>query len=55
MPIGWYTSGLKDSPDLGPTSYLNYRDIRDQTQRMAAVGGYSEDVSVVEGKEDRSA
>ncbi|HZD50569.1 MAG TPA: ABC transporter permease [Silvibacterium sp.] len=36
---------------FGNTSYLNYRDIRDQTQRMTAVGGYSEDVSVVEGKE----
>src|SRR5579862_8693469 len=36
---------------FGTTSYLNYRDVRDQTQRMAAVGGYSEDVSVVEGKD----
>ena len=38
-------------PGFGNTSWLNYRDIRDQTQRMAAVGGYSEDVSVVESKE----
>jgi putative ABC transport system permease protein len=43
--------GPTDSPGFGSTSYLNYRDIRDQTQRMAAVGGYSEDVSVVEGKD----
>jgi putative ABC transport system permease protein len=43
--------GPKDSPGFGTTSYLNYRDIRDQTQRMSAVGGYSEDVGVVEGKD----
>jgi putative ABC transport system permease protein len=43
--------GPKDTPGFGTTSYLNYRDIRDQAQRMAAVGGFSEDVSVVEGKD----
>src|SRR5215469_17622017 len=43
--------GPKDTPGFGTTSFLNYRDVRDQTQRMAAVGGYSEDVSVVEGKD----
>jgi putative ABC transport system permease protein len=43
--------GPAATPGFGSTSWLNYRDIRDQTQRMAAVGGYSEDVSVVEGKE----
>ena len=43
--------GPAGQPGFGNTSYLNYRDIRDQTQRMDAVGGYSEDVSVVEGKE----
>src|ERR1700761_377200 len=32
----------------GSTSYLNYRDVRDQAQSLEAVGGYSEDVSVVE-------
>ncbi len=31
------------------TSYLNYRDIRDQSQTLAAVAGYSEDVGVVQG------
>jgi predicted permease len=36
---------------FGTSSYLNYRDIRDQARRLAAVGGYSEDVSVVIGKE----
>jgi putative ABC transport system permease protein len=43
--------GPSGTPGFGTTSYLNYRDIRDQTQRMAAVGGYSEDVGVVEGKD----
>src|SRR5271170_5088233 len=43
--------GPAGQPGFGTTSYLNYRDIRDQTQRLAAVGGYSDDVSVVEGKE----
>src|SRR5580698_7540851 len=36
---------------FGSSSYLNYRDIRDQSQRLAQVGGFSEDVSVVEGKD----
>ncbi len=35
----------------GSTSYLNYRDVRDQTQRLEAVGGFSEDVGVLEGKD----
>ncbi len=43
--------GPTGATGFGTTSYLNYRDVRDQTQRMAAVGGYSEDVSVVEGKD----
>jgi putative ABC transport system permease protein len=43
--------GPKDVASFGTTSYLNYRDIRDRTQRLAAVGGYSDDVSVVEGKD----
>lgn len=36
---------------FGATSWLNYRDIRDQSRTFAAVGGYSNDVSVIEGKE----
>jgi putative ABC transport system permease protein len=43
--------GPTDQPGFGSSSYLNYRDIRDQTQRLEQVGGYSEDVSVVEGKD----
>jgi hypothetical protein len=41
--------GPAGSQSLGSTSYLNYRDIRDQAQRLSAVAGYSEDVSVVQG------
>lgn len=37
----------------GTTSWLNYRDIRDQSHVFATVAGYSSDVSVVETK-DRS-
>ena len=40
-----------DQPGFGSSSYLNYRDIRDQAHRLEQVGGYSEDVSVVEGKD----
>jgi predicted permease len=40
-----------ESQGFGSSSYLNYRDIRDQAQRLEQVAGYSEDVSVVEGKD----
>ena len=43
--------GPSGTAGFGTTSYLNYRDVRDQTQRMAAVGGFAVDVSVVEGKD----
>ena len=33
------------------TSWLNYRDIRDQTRNMVAMGCYAEDVGVVRGKD----
>ena len=36
---------------FGTTSWLNYRDVRDQSKRFSAVGGYSNDVSVIEGKQ----
>jgi hypothetical protein len=35
-------------PSFGSTSWLNYRDIRDQSRELSAVAGYSSDVSVVE-------
>ena len=43
--------GPEQAPGFGSSSYLNYRDIRDQSQRLEQVGGFSEDVSVIEGKE----
>ena len=36
-------------PGFGATSWLNYRDIRDQSKLLQEVAGYSVDVSVVEG------
>ena len=35
-------------PGFGSTSWLNYRDIRQQSQEFAQVAGYAEDVSVVQ-------
>src|ERR1700733_2494405 len=43
--------GPGDSQGFGSSSYLNYRDVRDQAQRLAQVGGYSGDPSVVQAKE----
>lgn len=36
---------------FGTTSWLNYRDIRDQSRLLAQVAGYSNDVSVVESQD----
>jgi predicted permease len=33
------------------TSWLNYRDVRDQARLLQSVAGYSEDVGVVQGKD----
>jgi len=33
------------------TSFLNYRDVRDQSRLLQSVAGYSEDVGVVQGKD----
>jgi putative ABC transport system permease protein len=38
-------------PGFATTSYLNYRDIRDESKTLTNVSGYSSDVSVVEGKD----
>jgi putative ABC transport system permease protein len=43
--------GPPDGTGMSNTSWLNYRDIRDQTTNMDAVGCYAEDVGVVRGKE----
>jgi predicted permease len=37
-----------DKASFGTTSWLNYRDIRDQSRLLAAVAGYSQDVSVLQ-------
>lgn len=36
---------------LSNTSWLNYRDIRDQTRNMDSMGCYAKDVGVVRGKD----
>jgi putative ABC transport system permease protein len=40
-----------DQPGFGSTSWLNYHDIATQSKLLEYVAGYSEDVSVVEGKD----
>ncbi len=40
-----------DKPGFGSTSWLNYRDIAAQAKLLEYAAGYSEDVSVVEGKD----
>ncbi|HET9400424.1 MAG TPA: ABC transporter permease, partial [Candidatus Acidoferrales bacterium] len=43
--------GPASDPGFGSSSWLNYRDIRDQSQSLAAAALYSEDVGVVQGKD----
>ena len=43
--------GPPNDSGLSNTSWLNYRDIRDQTTNMNLVGCYAEDVGVVRGKD----
>jgi putative ABC transport system permease protein len=40
-----------DKPGFGSTSWLNYHDIATQSKLLHYAAGYSEDVSVVEGKD----
>jgi len=40
--------GPPDQQGFGSTSWLNYRDIRDQSRQMQAVAGYSDDIAVIE-------
>jgi predicted permease len=44
---------VRTSPGEGftSTSWLNYRDVHDQSQTLQPVAGYSEDVGVVQGKD----
>src|SRR5580765_6022019 len=43
--------GPQGDEGLGATSWLSYRDIRDQAQNLQTVALFSEDVGVVQGKE----
>jgi len=43
--------GPGDKPGFGSTSWLNYRDVAAQSKLLEYAAGYSEDVSVVEGKD----
>jgi putative ABC transport system permease protein len=40
-----------DKPAFGSTSWLNYKDVRDQSKLMEIVAGYAEDVSVLESRD----
>lgn len=42
----------KDEPGFAQTSWLNYRDIRSQSRLLEDVAGYSEDVSVLETRDN---
>src|SRR5271155_1335278 len=41
--------GPPNASGMSSTSWLNYRDIRDQTTNMDSVGCYAEDIGVVRG------
>jgi predicted permease len=43
-----FIGSASGKPGFTTTSWLNYRDIRAQSRELAAVAGYSEDVSVLE-------
>jgi putative ABC transport system permease protein len=40
-----------DKPGFGATSWLNYRDIRDQSKQLKTLSAYSEDVAVIESRD----
>ena len=42
--------GPRDNTGFGATSWLNYRDIRDQSRLLESVASYSEDVGVIENQ-----
>jgi predicted permease len=42
--------GPADTPGYAHTSWLNFRDVRDQARNMDAVACYSEDLGVLQGK-----
>jgi predicted permease len=43
--------GPADRPGFGSTSWLNYRDIRDQAKQLKTLAAYSEDVAVIESRD----
>ncbi len=43
--------GPGDKPGFATTSWLNYRDIRDQSKQLKALAAYSEDVAVIESRD----
>src|ERR1700689_3450395 len=46
-----YIGPKGDKPGFATTSWLNYRDIRDQSKLLSAAAGYSEDVGVLETRD----
>jgi len=47
-----YIGPREDVPSFSSTSWLNYRDIRDQTQTLQSVAGYVGDLSVLQNGRD---
>ena len=45
-----YISNATDEPSFSTTSWMNYQDLRAQSKLLQTVGGYSEDVSVLQTK-----
>jgi putative ABC transport system permease protein len=43
--------GPADKPGFGSTSWLNYRDLRDQSRQLKTVAAFSEDVTVLESRD----
>ena len=43
--------GPQDAKGFASTSWLNFRDIREQSTVLDAVGGFSEDIGVVQGRD----
>jgi predicted permease len=43
-----YIGGATDQPSFSTTSWMNYQDIKAQSKLLKTVGGYSEDVSVLQ-------
>ena len=47
-----YIGPHDDTPSFSSTSWLNYRDIRDEAQTLQAVAGYVGDLSVLQNGRD---